>query len=258
MRRPKEIPGNKTKASADRKRIAEVVLAERLGLDDDWMDLEAIPDLPQTLPSVDGSKPADEKEAEEELTILVSRGCRRPVLCWCLEQLGTEADERRKGKVRRLVPAEDESKSQWKITTPVLQTREDMAAFITVSRTYEEALRRVEKELLWTADAKGNAHRLPQGLLTEELPTADEALLLLRQSVAWARNLAEDYRAPNDRLLVKSKGVLFLLAYVWLHTKQSPTSSGNIRESARGRQSPIGSPSRMRTLLPFLLSVTAD
>lgn len=52
---------------------------------------------------------------------------------------------------------------------------------------------------------------------------------ILRQSVAWARKLAEAYRPPNDRLLVKSKGILFLLIYVWIHTKKSPAGGASIK-----------------------------
>jgi hypothetical protein len=231
MRQSKQRSSTKKKAVDDRKRISDALLAERLGLDDDWMDLENIADLPGTLPAVGGRKmsPPEVKEVEKLLALLVACGCRRPVLYWCLEQLRPEADERRKGKKRHLVLAEDEAQSHWVTTTPALPTREDMTVFINVSRAYERARRQVEKGLLLVADAWGDAHPLPQGLLTDGPDSAHEAMLIHRQSVVWARKLAEDYQAPNIGLLVKSKGILFLLAYVWLHSKQSLASRRNIR-----------------------------
>jgi hypothetical protein len=231
MHKSKEVSGNRKKASDDRKRIAEVLLAERLVLNEDGMDLESIADLPETLPANGGRKMSlpEAKEVEKQLALLVECGCRRSVLYWCLAQLGPEADERRKGKERYLVPAEDEAQSHWVTKTPALPTREDMTVFINASRAYERALRQVEKGLLLVADARGDTHPLPQGMLTDGPDDAHEAMLIHRQSVAWARKLAEDYQAPNVGLLVKSKGVLFLLAYVWLHTKQSPASSRNMR-----------------------------
>jgi hypothetical protein len=237
MRKSKKAPDDKKKASDDRNRIGEVLLAERLGLSDDWKDPDNIPDLPQTLPPVAGRKmsPGEAKEVERQLGLLVACGCQRHVLYWCLAQLGPDADERRRGKERHLVPAEDEAQSHWVTTTRALPTREDMAGFINVSRAYERARCQVENGLFLVADARGDTHPLPQGLLTDGPDNAHEAMLIHRQTVAWVRKLAENYQAPNVGLLVKSKGILFLLIYVWLHTKQSPASSRNIR-GKRSRQ----------------------
>jgi hypothetical protein len=90
MRKSKEVPDDRKKASDARNRIAEVLLAERLGLSDDWKDPDNIPDLPQTLPPVAGRKmsPGEAKEVEKQVTLLVACGCRRHVLYWCLERLG--------------------------------------------------------------------------------------------------------------------------------------------------------------------------
>jgi hypothetical protein len=236
MRRPKGTSGDKKKVSDDRKRISEVLLAERLHLNEDWMDSENIANLPQTLPPVGGRKlsPGEAKAVEKQLALLVACGCRRPVLYWCLERLGPEADDERKGKVRYLVPGEDEANNHWVTTTPAPQTREDMAGFIALSRAYAKALRRVENELLLVAEAQADAHPLPRGFFTGEPEDAHEAMLIHRQSVAWSRKLAEDYQAPNVGLLVKSKGVLFLLVYVWIHTKYL-ADGGTIR-ARRSRQ----------------------
>jgi hypothetical protein len=184
MHKSNEVPDNNKKAVHDRERISDALLAERLGLDDDWMDLEKIADLPETLPANGGRKmsPLDMRDMEKQIALLVECGCRRPVLYCCLAQLGPEADERRKGKERHLVPAEDEAQSHWVTTTPALPTREDMTVFINASRAYERARRQVEKGLLLVADARGDTHRLPQGLLTDGPDNAHEAMLIHRQS----------------------------------------------------------------------------
>jgi hypothetical protein len=224
MRKSKEGSDDKKKASNDRNRVAEVLLAERLGLSDDWQDPDNIPDLPQTLPPVGGRKvPAGEaKEVENLLSLLVARGCRRPVLYWCLERLGPGADKVRKGQVKYLVPGDVETKNPWVTATSASQTCEDMARFLALSKAYAKALQRAQNELLMVAEAQPDAHPLPRGFLTEEPDNTHEAMLTLRESVAWVRKLGEAYHAPNAGLLVKSKGSLFLLTYVWIHTKYLP------------------------------------
>jgi hypothetical protein len=224
MRKSKKVPADKKKASDDRNRIAEVLLAERLGLSDDWQDPDNIPDLPQTLPPVDGREVSrdEAKEVEKQITALVACGCQRPVLYWCLERLGPEADKVRKGQVKYLVPGDVKRKNPWATKTPALQTREDTARFITLSKAYEKALQQAENALLMVAEAQPDGHPLPTGFLTVEPDNAHEAMLSLRQLVAWARKLGEAYHAPNIGQLVKSKGTLFLLTYAWIHTKYLP------------------------------------
>lgn len=224
MRKSKAGSDDKKKASGARNRIAEVLLAERLGLSDDWKDPDNIPDLPQTLPPVAGRKmsPGEAKEVEKLLSLLAACGCRRPVLYWCLGRLGPEADKVRKGQVKYLVPGDVETKNPWVTTTPASRTREDMARFIALSKAYAKALQRAQNELLMVAEAQPDAHPLPRGFLTEEPDNAHEAMLIHRQLVAWARKIGEAYQAPNAGLLVKSKGTLFLLTYAWIHTKYLP------------------------------------
>jgi hypothetical protein len=207
MRKSKARSDDKKKASDDRNRIGEVLLAERLGLSDDWKDPDNIPDLPQAIPPVAGCNlsPGEAKEVEKQVTLLVAFGCQRPVLYWCLERLGPEADKVRKGQVKYLVPGDVKTKNPWATKTSAPQTREDMARFIALSKAYAKALQQAQNELLMVAEAQPDAHPLPWGFLTEEPDNAHEAMLSLRQLVAWARKLGEAYHAPNIGLLVKSK-----------------------------------------------------
>jgi hypothetical protein len=46
---------------------------------------------------------------------------------------------------------------------------------------------------------------------------ADDALSLLKESLVWVSSLAEAYTAPFEKTLLKSKGLLYLTAYVLAH-----------------------------------------
>lgn len=82
-------------ARDDRKRIAERLLRERLGLDEDWLnrDEDGTAHLPSALPrflTQSLSRPAL-KALEQDLDQLVGAGCRRQALYFCLAQLNPEA-----------------------------------------------------------------------------------------------------------------------------------------------------------------------
>ena len=254
MRKSKEGSDDKKKASDARNRIAELLLAERLSLHVEWLDPGNIAVLPQTLPQGGGRKlsPTDVKDLEKYLDGFVRSGCSLRVLYWCLERLGPQADRKRAGEVLKLIFPEtprklikegavfyeDETDIDWVSWTPALATREDMAGVITKIEAAAKAIRRFEKELVMVADALGDALPLPQGLWTDELFDADETMLILRQSLAWAKKLAASWQAPNHRLLVKSKGILYLLMYVWIHTKQSPAREGKTKRKRSRKTKP--------------------
>jgi hypothetical protein len=59
-------------------------------------------------------------------------------------------------------------------------------------------------------------YRLPRGIWTSPKDGGD-ALALLMDSLTWASSLAEAYWAPYETTLLKSKGLLYLTAYVGEH-----------------------------------------
>jgi hypothetical protein len=93
-------------------------------------------------------------------------------------------------------------------------------------RNKAEAARRLihkhQRELLLVADT--NEFRLPTGIMTVP-EDADDALSLLKESLSWVSGLAGAYIAPFEKTLLKSKGVLFLTAYVLSHA-QAPKVRG--------------------------------
>jgi hypothetical protein len=50
---------------------------------------------------------------------------------------------------------------------------------------------------------------------------AEHVLALLEDSLTWVSGLAEAYTAPFERTLLKSKGLLYLTAYVTAHADGS-------------------------------------
>jgi len=98
----------------DRKKISEAVLADRLGLNEEWIDYEdqkgglewesfAPDDLPQFIRCKLES--AEIKDVERNVKRLVEAGCCEPVIYFCLEELSPEADQRRsRGEVVAVSP----------------------------------------------------------------------------------------------------------------------------------------------------------
>ena len=87
-------------------------------------------------------------------------------------------------------------------------------------RNKAEAARRLihrhQRELLLVADT--NEFRLPTRMTTE-LVDADDTLALLEDSLTWVYSLAGAYTAPFEKTLLKSKGLLYLTAYVLGHAQ---------------------------------------
>lgn len=218
-----------------RKKVEEVLLADRLGLDDEWVERweqggkcveESL--APAGLPPFIHTTLSRPKvyRVEEYLNRLVAAGCRRPVLNFCLEQLSPEAVAAREGKRWRSVPREDGELDL--LVEPMegrpLATREDMEAVRTKAKATRRLIHRYQRELLLVADT--NAFGLPTGM--EAVPKdADDTFWLLNESLSWVCNLAEAYSKPFEKTLLKSKGLLYLTAYVLTHA--------DIRET-RGRR----------------------
>ncbi len=208
-----------------RRRIEEALLEERLGLNDDWVERReeggkcieesfAPAGLPPFIHATLGRYKVD--DVEGHIRRLVEAGCLRPVLYFCLEQLSPEAVAAREGKrwrsVQRadgefdLLPAREERQA--------LTTREEMETVKSKAKKVRGLFHRYRRELLLVADT--NEFSLPTGIMTRP-EDAEDALALLEDSLTWVYSLAGAYAAPFEKTLLKSKGLLYLTAYVLGH-----------------------------------------
>jgi hypothetical protein len=216
---------------SNKRRIADLLLAERLGLEGDWMDPDFITDLPARLPQNANPKlPREDVNAiEGSIGRLVKFGCNRKVLYWCIRQMGAEANHFREGEKAITVLNDNEAPREERPVKASIATREDMAGLINKLKAASRALRQHRPELLLVADACADSHPLPSGMVTGPAPDAGESMVVLLDSLSWAKRLAQSFYSPNVMTLVKSKGILFLLAYVWLHSQQLPGQGASKR-----------------------------
>ena len=210
-----------------RRKLEESLLAERLGLNDEWVERweqggkcieESL--APAGLPPFIRVTLGRDKvyDVEGHIKRLVAAGCRRPVLHFCLEELSPEAAAIREGRRRRSVPGEDGEFTLVAERTEgrPLATREDMEAVRNKAEAARRLIHKHQRELLLVADT--NEFRLPTGIMTVP-EDADDALSLLKESLSWVARLAGAYTKPFEKTLLKSKGLIFLTAYVLSHAQ---------------------------------------
>src|ERR1035441_6230337 len=156
-------PKTPRKNTVPRARIDEALLADRLGLNDEWVERweeggkcveESL--APNRLPSFIQTTlgPPMVYRVEDYLNRLVAAGCRRPVLCFCLEQLSPEAVAAREGKRWRSVRREDgevDLLAELMEGRP-LATREDMEGVRNKVKAVRRVIHRYQRELLLVAD----------------------------------------------------------------------------------------------------------
>ena len=223
MHSPK--PQTPTKNRVPRRRVEEALLEDRLRLNDEWVERweeggncveESL--APAGLPLFIQTTLRRDKvyRVEEYLNRLVAAGCRRPVLYFCLEQLSPEAEAAREGRRWKSIPGED---GEFTLTAERTQgrkfaTREDMEAVRNKAETVRGLFHRHRRELLLVADT--NEFRLPTGIMTGP-EDSEDALALLEESLTWVSSLAGAYTKPYEKTLLKSKGLLYLTAYVLAH-----------------------------------------
>jgi hypothetical protein len=198
-----------------RKRISEQLLIERLLLDEEWLDPDNVHvQFPTCLPKriLKGKKPLEIREIEKELDQLVEHGCHRGVLYWCLARLGPREDWLRLGG-KEVPPFEESGETAPRRVSYKLATREDMATLANQAKATAGLIHRFRKELLLSAEALGNDCPLPEGLMTDGPCDPLDAHFLLKSSLIWVQQLAACWATPQETTLVKSKGILYLLAY---------------------------------------------
>ena len=205
-----------------RRKVEEALLADRLGLHEDWVERweqggkwleESL--APDMLPPFIGAILGRDRtyEVEGHIRRLEKAGCRRPVLYLCLEELGPDAAAMREGRRRKLVPGNDgefNPAAEW-TEGGKLETREDLESVWDKAEKTRRLIRHHRRELLLVADTR--EFPLPTGMTTEP-EDADDALTLLEESLSWVSKLAAAYAAPREKNVLKSKGLLFLTAYV--------------------------------------------
>ncbi len=208
-----------------RRKIDEAFLEKRLGLCEEWIERweqggkcieESL--APAALPPFIRAtlSPGKVNDVEGHLNRLVAAGCCRPVLYFCLEELSPESEAIRAGRRRRSVPGEGDefSLAAERTEERPYATREDMEAVRNKAEKVRGLIRDHQRELLLVADT--GEVPLPSGMMTAP-EDADDALSLLKESLAWVSTLAEAYSAPFKKTLLKSKGLLYLTAYVLKH-----------------------------------------
>lgn len=220
---------------AARKRITEQVLIERLSLDEDWLDPDSLhvqfhKQLPESLQS--GKSSAMIRTIEQDIDRLVALGCHRGVVYWCLDRLSGHEEEFRLRGATTPVLDEHDSPGASLIRPRPLATREDMFPLISQLRTVSRSLWRYGNELLLAAQAFDGQIPLPNGLITDGPADSTDALYFLKSALTWAGKLAEHWAAPQLSTVMKSKGTLFLAAYVSIYAR---ATASRRRESQRRR-----------------------
>jgi hypothetical protein len=233
----------------NRKKISEALLAERLGLHDDWIERweedgvlreeSCAPDqLPYFVRRIGTKK--ELKEVEEKIEQLVVAGCQRAVVYFCIAQLSPFSDWVRTGGESRMVPpggrltAGDEDYSVQRSKRPLLP-REDLVVVASKAKAARKQIHRCQRELSLVAEAFRRSR--PMGLTAwPEHP--DEALSRLKESLSWVAVLADSYVAPMETTLLKSKGLIYLTLYTSLFADKTQLRSSKVNQAIKdGRRS---------------------
>jgi hypothetical protein len=214
--------------SLSRKKIAEQLLIERLGLEQDWLDPDTIrKDFPTRLPKRLTNKltPADVRDLEKRLDQLVAHGCQRGVLYLCLRELEARTQWLRKGG-KEIPPLEDDPKGVVRQAPPrKLPTREDMATLAKQLEATRRFFDLCEPGLLHSAEDR-NDIPLPHGTFTDGPSDPIDLGYQFRAFLKYYGQLAEGWATPYETTLMKSKEILHLLVYVSMCANDSVISVG--------------------------------
>ena len=144
---------------------------------------------------------------------LVSAGCRREVLYFCLEQLSPAAKEVQAGREWVSVPGKNDEPERAVKRFRELATKEDLEAVRNTTAKAMNLITRYRPELLLLAETKSPP--VLSTLLSElRLTDADETFSLLLNLLGFVSELAKLYAAPFGKTLMKSKELLYLTLYV--------------------------------------------
>jgi hypothetical protein len=89
-----------------------------------------------------------------------------------------------------------------------------MLSLVSRIRSASRLIEQYKRELMFTAVAFQGQIPLPEAPITDGPGDPADARLLLQSSLTWVRTLAEHWAAPQLSTVMRSKGTLFLAAYV--------------------------------------------
>jgi hypothetical protein len=218
----------------DRKKTAELLLEERLGLSEDWLnrDQDGAVHLPSALPEYLTKKRSKQelKSLEEDLHRLVAAGCRKQALYFCIAQLSPEAERFRAGWEPSFDAGGNGEDGVSRTRKRPPATRQDLEGVANKAAGARRLIHKYRNELLRAAEMK--QWPLPGGMFTE-FASADEALSVVTNSLTWVCNLAESYAAPFETTLLKSKGLLYLTLYASMYADVRQISSQQRQAASR-------------------------
>lgn len=248
MTKPKTT--QKTKA-IDRKRINEALLADRLGINEEWIErweergkIREEFHMPDRLPTfICRSYKKEIKDIEGAVERLVTLGCQRRVIYFCLAQLSPEATRLRAGLEREpvfgIAPKDVVMDADYFTSeTRPLAAREDLKELANTAKAARKKIHRYQRELFLVAESSN--YPLPVGFVCQP-KTATEALMLLQDSLTWAAELAGTYTAPMETTLLKSKGLLYLTLYVSMYADSKKLRGSRIDSLHRDSSKPSDS-----------------
>jgi hypothetical protein len=254
--RDSDVTTQKTKP-IDRKRISEALLADRLGLNEFWIERwqqngkwREESGAPDQLPDFirKNRKKPEIEDIESEIERLVTAGCRRQVVYFCLAQLSPEAAWFRAGG--ESVPVFGTGHVAVADTDYFvkcdrkLATREELEAVANNAKAARKQIHRYQREIVLIAES--TVSPLPVGLMCRPESPVD-ALTLLQDSLTWAATLAAAYTAPFESTLLKSKGVLYLTLYVSLFANIKKLRGSKLSSLLRDSSRPSGTERSRRT-----------
>jgi|SRR5208283_926573 len=237
----------------DRKRISEALLADRLGLNEEWIERWEVggkwreePHAPNRLPDFihKNYKKKEieliESDIERDIERLIRAGCRRQVVYFCLAQFSPEAAWLRAGGerqpvFRRAQVAAAVDADYWMPHEQRLATREALEAVANTATAARKQIHRYQRELVLIAESASYA--LPVGLICRPESPVD-AVTLLQDSLTWAATLAAAYTAPFESTLLKSKGLLYLTLYVSMFADSKKVRGSRISSLHRDSSKP--------------------
>jgi hypothetical protein len=256
--RDSNVTAQKTKP-IDRKRISEALLADRLGLNEFWIERwehngkwREESGAPDQLPDFirKNRKKSEIEDIESEIKRLVTAGCRRQVVYFCLAQLSPEAAWFRAGGEKELVFGSDRipggDADYFVKRDRKLATREDLEAVSNTANAARKQIHRYQRELVLIAESTD--YPLPVGFVSRPESPA-EALALLQDSLSWAAKLAVAYAAPFESTLLKSKGLLYLTHYVSMFADRKKLRGSKLSSLLRDSSKPSGMARSGRTYL---------
>jgi hypothetical protein len=211
-----------------------------LGLNEPWIErweengaLREESCAPDQLPEFlkNKLKKGEVENLEHRVDQLVAAGCRKPVVYFCLQQLSPTSEWIRSGGHHVGTPSRPGEDCTIKRQKTPVATREDMSSLVANARATRNQIRRFTSSLSLMAKASGIA--LP-ACLSISMGNVDDALDLLENSLTWVAKIAEAYTAPMAETLLKSKGLLYLAAYVSRHCDQRKLRSPRVKNVMKG------------------------